>query len=241
MGRLKETAQPEANLREIAAWSRRYAQNRTVPVLVGLLVFVVVAVAIGGSSYFAGWVFLAGHRAWAPLAVALLALALALQAWLISRHSQRFIQRISDRVYQSEGQASLQVCGTPRRGDKVIPLAFVLCVTVSVGLGLAGTLPLHYMQPISAIYFVPFLILLSHRFRGAISPFAHLWPGLYALHAVLLLLGVPIYFSGRLETLNMLLPTIGYGLVAALAGHIYSRFALRKLRRLAAVAPEEGE
>ena len=32
----------------------------------------------------------------------------------------------------------------------------------------------------------------------------------------------------------MLIPTVGYGILGGLAGHLYSRFALRKLKRLAA-------
>ena len=63
-----------------------------------------------------------------------------------------------------------------------------------------------------------------------------LWPALYALHAILLVVGAPIYFEDPYTILNMLVPTAGYGIAAAVAGHVYSRFALRRLRRLAATA-----
>ena len=69
-----------------------------------------------------------------------------------------------------------------------------------------------------------------------------LWPGLYALHAILIVAGAPIVFTGAWEGLNMLLPVAGYGLLAGLAGHIYSRFALRKLKDAAraGLADDEG-
>jgi len=47
--------------------------------------------------------------------------------------------------------------------------------------------------------------------------------------------GVPI---SRGPLFDMLVPTIGYGLLAGLAGHIYSRFALRGLRSLTSSGPE---
>jgi hypothetical protein len=59
-----------------------------------------------------------------------------------------------------------------------------------------------------------------------------LWPVLYALHAVLLLSGAPILFEDKWEVLNMLLPVFGYGMLSFLAGHLYSRIALRRLRHL---------
>lgn len=45
----------------------------------------------------------------------------------------------------------------------------------------------------------------------------------YGLHAVLLPLGALIYFGGRWERMNMLLPVFGYGLIAVLAGLLYSK------------------
>lgn len=64
---------------------------------------------------------------------------------------------------------------------------------------------------------------------------ALLWPGLYALHAILILAGAPIVLTGPWEALNMLIPIAGYGMLAGLASHAYGRFALHRLRRLAQV------
>jgi hypothetical protein len=60
---------------------------------------------------------------------------------------------------------------------------------------------------------------------------ALLWPVLYALHAMLIVAGVPIVFSGKWKLLDMLIPTVGYGLLSAGIAHIYSRVVLRRLRK----------
>jgi hypothetical protein len=59
-----------------------------------------------------------------------------------------------------------------------------------------------------------------------------LWALLYTLHALLILAGAPIVFHGKWWNLNLALPVFGYGILSLLAGHIYSRVALRRLRRL---------
>lgn len=71
-----------------------------------------------------------------------------------------------------------------------------------------------------------------------------LWPFLYGLHAILVVAGVPIQFSDAWSILNMLIPTVGYGMLASLASHSYNRLALRKLKRLARIGIDgrvEGE
>jgi hypothetical protein len=59
-----------------------------------------------------------------------------------------------------------------------------------------------------------------------------LWPALYAIHAALILSGLSLGFLER-PSVSILFPVTVYGIIAALASHIYGRFALRKLRRLA--------
>ena len=85
------------------------------------------------------------------------------------------------------------------------------------------------MQPISAIYCVPFLVGLWLLLRPVSIPLA-LWPALCGLHAILIVVGAPIVFVGAWSSLNMLIPVCGYGMLTGLISHVYSRFALRKLR-----------
>jgi hypothetical protein len=89
------------------------------------------------------------------------------------------------------------------------------------------------MQPVSAIYVVPFLLVLHLMIRPAAGKLMLLWPTLYALHAILVVAGAPILFSGHWKGLNMLMPIAGYGLLTSLICHLYSRYALRKVKRLA--------
>ncbi len=63
------------------------------------------------------------------------------------------------------------------------------------------------MQPLSVVYLVPFAVYLWQHL-GRPSPFMLLWPLLYGLHAILVLAGVPVYFEGKLEALNVLIPTV---------------------------------
>jgi hypothetical protein len=109
-------------------------------------------------------------------------------------------------------------------------------------LGLVGYLPSDkYMQPISALYMVPFLVALNWLMRPATGNVQLLWPALYALHAILIVVGAPIVFHGRLEMLNMLVPVIGYGLVTSLIGHIYSRWALHSVRVIVGRQPDDAQ
>jgi hypothetical protein len=94
------------------------------------------------------------------------------------------------------------------------------------------------MVPIMATYLVPFLLYIWARQGGMAAPFMLLWPGLLVIHAVLALAGVHP-FRGAPNAVNMLVPTFGYGAIAALASHVYSRVALRRIRSLARPGGDE--
>jgi hypothetical protein len=96
-----------------------------------------------------------------------------------------------------------------------------------------------HLQPFSALYMLPFLALLIHYQR--LGFWAWLWPAFYGLHAILLLAGLPIHFKGQYELLDIIVPTFGYGLISMLVGHIYSRYALKQLKRLARAGLNESE
>jgi hypothetical protein len=228
-------ARPSEDVRGIARWARRYAQNRTLSVVVAMLVFLAGGAVMAGLSVLAAWAYMAGHGVLATVTVVALAVVVAWWIWFSFAGAARLLPRIAERLYRNEGQVTVGVrgeAGCPPSA-RWVALLFALGLTASVVLGVLGILPLRYMQPISALYCVPFLCYLSVRMGRAGSPFMLLWPALYALHAILLVAGAPIYFPERWEVLNMLVPTVGYGLVAALAGHVYSRVALRRLRALA--------
>jgi hypothetical protein len=91
------------------------------------------------------------------------------------------------------------------------------------------------------LYCVPFLVILTLLMRPAIGWLALLWPALYGLHAILIVAGVPILLTGRWEGLNILVPMAGYGILAGLVAHLYSRYALRRLKRIAQAGLPAGD
>ena len=141
--------------------------------------------------------------------------------------------RLGRWISPGDGVAEPTCPPRPIRADYLVGAAFLLGVQATVLLGLLGKLRLEWMQPISALYCVPLLIYGALRFHGGIWPW--LYAALYALHAILVVAGAPILFGGEWQSLNMLLPVGGYGILSALVAHAYSRRALRKLKVLAAV------
>lgn len=222
--------------RRMGKLSRSYAQNRSLGVAVFMVIFLILYVALGGSSCFCGMAY---HYSQWPifwLCMAILIVALAATVYLSTpRWGGKLIERITERLYAGEGNAQLaSQCTRSRRWIVgLLCMGFALCIQASVVLGFLDVFPQQYMQPISAIYFVPFLAALWLLQRPALGPIMLLWPALYALHAILIIAGVPILFVGRWDSLNMLIPTCGYGLLVSLIAHVYSRVALYRLRRTA--------
>jgi hypothetical protein len=224
------------SVREIPKWARRYAQNRTLPMVAMIVIFTAACCVFGGLGLLTGWAIVKDK----PVVLAACMLVLCgftvWWLWFSLIGVLRIMRSIAERLYQGEGGVWVGACAgiEKSKGPLLVAIVFMFCVHANLGLGLLGFLPIRYMQPISALYVVPFLCYLALKVRRIGSPFMFLWPALYGLHAVLLVAGVPIRMG---PVLDMAVPTVGYGLATALAGHIYSRVALRRLRRLAA-SPE---
>ncbi len=227
--------------RLITKWARRYAQHRTIPLLVFQAFFILFAVAIGVSSYLTALAYRAGRMVGFWIFLAVLAAVVTALIWFCVR-GDKLIETLSKRVYQKEGTASSEAPPTKkqRRLYHATALGLLLCALAHIVFGMLGYLPLKYMQPISAVYCLPFMGLMAMSQRRKFGPLISLWPILYGLHAILIVAGVPILFKGVWFGFNMLIPVAGYGMVAALASHVYSRFAFRKLKELAQVPPEGG-
>lgn len=221
------------DLRDISKWTRIYAQNRSLPVVVNLGLFVLLYLAIAGSSYLAARTYRDGHMALFCICMAVLGPALiALFYFSVPRWGGKRMERMAKRLYEKEGNVAVSSEKTALRSRVSIPLiaGFMLCILISVLLGKHGYIPDKYMQPVSALYMVPFLVILTFLMRPAISLLALLWPALYAFHAILIVADVPILFTGRWMGMNMLIPTIGYGILTGLIGHAYNRYALHRLK-----------
>jgi len=202
--------------------------------LVMLTIFLGGCLMFGGLGYLVGWAYVHGERFLAGATMLVLCGFAVWWLWFSFVGGARITERITERLYRREGSVSLGAReeGPSPKHPPLVGFLFMFCVAASVGLGILDLLPEKYMQPISALYCVPFLVYLWVKQRPVGSPFMLLWPALYGLHAILLVAGAPIRFGGKLEVLNVLVPVAGYGIVAGLGAHVYSRIALRRLRTL---------
>jgi len=232
----KSQDQNAEKLKEIPKWTRKYAQNRTIPFLIALTIYLCLFAGIAIPSYFGGIAYRAGNMVLFWICIFVLAIAMiSLFFFCVPKLGGKFIKRISQRVYGQQGDVSIS---QPKATKKkqwigyVVGMIFGSCVIGSVILGSRGYFTIKYMQPISAVYAVPFLVFLYLWQRPKVSPITLLWPILYTIHAVLIVVGVPILFTENLSRWNMMLPVFGYGFLTYMIGHIYSRYALKKLKGL---------
>jgi hypothetical protein len=227
-------------IRDIPLWTRRYAQNRTLRFVMFLVIWLVgVAVLfVLGTGYDRAQA--SGSRLFAAVCIVLMCAVVIAMVWFRFVSGGRITRWIADRLYGSEGSASV---ASPESLKQRIPLFvyFILgfCALATTGLLLAGPLPYEYWTSVSAAFFVPFLVYFFMKYRDVTSPFMLLWPALYTVHALvslsgLVVIGKPFSLAPKLQALDMLIPILGYSILAGVAGHIYSRFALRRLRALAA-------
>ena len=224
---------PLQEIREIPKWSRSYALNRTLPVLVLLAAFLLICWGIGQFSQLAGEAYRAGRMLAFGLRMAALAVCLgAIVPLVIPSMFRRLVRILNEWCYPNEGVAIIAPSlKSPLRRRLVFSGFLLLAVGIPAQVILGARLTEEYKQPVSTLYAVPFLMALALSVPGVVSMFL-LWAVLYGLHAVLLLAGAPILFGGEWSSLNIVVPTIGYGMLSALAGHVYNRYSLRRLRRL---------
>ncbi|MFC1738656.1 hypothetical protein ACFL1G_06375 [Planctomycetota bacterium] len=223
-------------LKEIPKWTRKYAQNRTIPVLIALAISLCLFAGIAIPSYFGGKAYLNGNMVlfWICIFV-LITSMICVIIISVPKWGSKIIERITQRVYAGEGSISISAPESMKKKKwvgYVVAMIFGSCILGSVILGFMGYFTIEYMQPISAVYVVPFLVFLYIWQRPIISPLALLWPILYTIHAVLIVVGVPILFPENLSHWNMMLPVFGYGFLTYVIGHLYSRYALKKLKGL---------
>lgn len=225
------------NGHRIPKWARVYAQNRSLGVVVNLLVFMVIFALIAGSSFVAGEAYRSGNLPLLGLSIVLLAPTLAAVVYLsVPRWGGRLNERVVQRLYGQEGSVTLSPSSERIKMKiwaRILAGCFGACVIASVILlGFLVEIPSKYMQPISALCVVPLLVGMWLLMRPIVGCAPLLWPVLYAIHAIGILAGAPIVFTGPWDFLNILIPIGGYGILAGMVGHFYSRFALLRLKAL---------
>ena len=241
----KSQDQNTEKLKEIPKWTRKYAQNRTIPVLIALAISSCLFAGIAISSYFGAKAYLNGNMVlfWICIFVFITSM-IGVTIISVPKWGGKIIERITQRVYAGEGSVSISAPESMKKKEwlgYVVATIFGSCILGSVILGFMGYFTIEYMQPISALYVVPFLVFLYIWQRPIISPLALLWPTLYAFHAILVVAGVPIQFGKPWIFLNMIIPMVGYGILCGLLGHFYSRYALKKLKTAAHLQEDTNE
>lgn len=229
------------DLRQIPQWADRYARHRVLAVLVSLVIICGAAAVIAALSAMAGVTW---RKGMSGLSVALTVADVAFCVWwvwlVLSRRLNAVVGSAHRGLYRNEGEVT--PTGIPVRPtvvDKVVAIAFAILVCGTPLLCDYVELPLQYLQPLTAAYVVPFMVYISIRQSACSTRLMLLWPGLYALHALLVLAGVPL-LANIPTMMAVILPMSLYGLVAVLVAHLYSRYALHRLRELARSA-EAGD
>ena len=122
----------------------------------------------------------------------------------------------------------------------VVALVVFICVIGSYHLTKEGFISFKYLQPVTALYFVPFLVFQYSMQRPRLGPLLLICPILCTIHAILIIVGTPIFFTGSFGILNQSLPLFAYTFLAYLIGHIYSRWALKKLKGITHLEGDEA-
>ncbi|HIJ69875.1 MAG TPA: hypothetical protein HPP87_00760 [Planctomycetes bacterium] len=222
------------NLKEISKWAQRYAENRTLPFLLGMLTNLFIFAAVGFPSYFGGKAYRSGNTLLLWICILSLIIVISLLIFCtVPKWGGKYDEKLNRWLYRKEGQVKLAL---PEKTKKhrlagwIAGLVFGICVMISIFLIVFCGLPIKYMQPVSAIFVIPLIIAIGIWQPRSVNPAGFLvllWPILYVIHAILIVAGVPIVFQGPWTPLNIIIPIIGYGILCALPGHFYSRYALK--------------
>ena len=243
---MSQPPEPRDDPRQIAKWAKRYARSRTIPFLVQWVFILLIVVVLGVLSQGAlsAWHHEQLVLQWTCV-VAIAVVTLGLLWFSVARWGQQQIWGISQWVYGKEGYAAYRgagaAAGAAKRMRWVPAAAAVLALYHLVGLVLAGLqiLPMKLLLPFSAPCMIVFLgvMIVSQR----LGFWAWLWPAFYGVHAVLLVAGAPLPFVERWEFVHVIVAVFGWGALSMVVGHLYSRYALSKLKQLARSGLNEAQ
>ena len=228
---------PGKSIKEIPKWTRRYVQNRTVPLLLLMLLYLVWMYLAGTGSKLARLAYRAGNMTEFYFAMTIVVAMVAVLIWaLVQGRDGRGYEKLAKRIYKERGDVVLPASAkrkNPNWRRQLLPGVFMLGAAITVVLTRLGYLPNEYIQPVSALYGVPILIATFITMRPMLGPIYLLWPILYGIHAILVVAGAPIQFEGQWASLNLLIPTVGYGILTGLVGFLFGQYSLKRLRDIA--------
>ena len=232
-------------LKQIPKWTRKYAQNRTLTVVVLMVMACLISFVFGIPFYLIWLGFLKSNIILAGVGIALLVPISIFYIIFISKFGGKnkgLIDQIVDRwIYGNEGIASMPMSEITKKKkwvDVVVGIVYMVFILGTMNLGMTGYITVKYVLPIMALFVVPFGVYQYFIMRPRLGPVLLIFPILYAIHAILIIAGVPIFFTGTFAVpLNMFLVLV-YNFLAFIIGHIYSRYALKKLKSITEL---EGE
>ena len=241
----KSQNQGTEKLKDIPKWTRKYAQNRTLTILVLLVMTMlfgmIVAALVGFPLVLAAAGFWKGNMILGCVGIAVLVAALIaiLKFYIIlfakfgGKNKGLIDLKIDRWIYGKEGTVSTpqpKLSKKMKRLDIVVAIVYMVCLIGSMELAMLSYIPVKYFLPLMALFVVPFNVYLYFMQRPRLGPVLLICPILYAIHAILIIVGVPIFFTGTFAVpLNMFLPII-YTFLTYMIGHLYSRYALKKLK-----------
>ncbi len=231
-GRSHPPLQP-GDPRLIMRWAQRYAKSRTISFLVQWVFIVLMLSGIGLMTAIAQMAQQTGNGALFNTIVFLMGFSIVLLVWFsISPWGGEVIWRITQWLYGKEGYVASEDDQGPSSWWVNVSFGGLIIYHVVLGLLISfEKLPVDSLHFWSALYMVPFLmIMIVYQHLGF---WAWIWPVCYGLHAAGAYLGYIPMIQGQWQLANSIIPALGYGFVAMVAGHLYSRFALYKLRSLA--------
>jgi hypothetical protein len=224
-------------LKDIPKWTREYAQNKMLTGFVhSIISLLIIFIGIGAPFVSAKIAFITGHiiLLWVCIAALITVSICFIYISVPNLGGKKFWNWIDKQIYGEEGSVSLpepKLRGKKKFVEYVIRLAYIVLFLVLYALS-KRYIPIKYMQPVSVLYVVPFMVFLYLWQKPKISPIFLLLPLLYTIHGVLIVSGVPILFTGNLTYWNMFLPFFGYGFLTFIISHLYNRYALKKLKDL---------
>jgi len=235
----KSQDQNAEKLKEIPKWTRKYAQNRTLTTFVLIVMTGLISMVISVLLALVVIGFAKGNMNLSLVSTVVLLAVLIFLIIFVSKFGGKnrglIDQLIDQRIYGHEGTTSMPAPKLTKKKkwlDCVVGVVVGGCILGTMYLGMEGYLAFKYMQPVSALFFVPFLVFEYFLQRPRLGPLVLICPILYTIHAILIVASVPIFFTGNFCMLNLAVPAFGYAFLAYVIGHLYSRYALKKLKGL---------
>jgi hypothetical protein len=227
----------------MANYARLYAQHRTLPFLVQTAVGLLVIAAVFGAALGAAYAARTDNIVYTICGLVLLVFACSFCVWAsVPRWGGKRIWHFGTSLYGAEGHAGVKEFSQivwPWWGYLLMP-ALLAGAFVHYGLTSAEWLPTRWAQPISLLYVVPFWVIMYRIQRPAVGEWMLLAPALSVVFALLVLAGAPVA-SDRFSMFwaNLYIPMFSAQIAAMAAGHLYSRYALRRMKSLARMDPQE--